>query len=158
MHSQQQPPFEEGRIQFGHYDHLDNFADPQKVAQIQSETEALVDQYATVSLPPKIQRPVCTLLKTLSDSAMANRSTSIHNHNFHPRSQRVNPPHRTFELELSEGKGGRKRYDLDDCYNCDQFYSRRFGFWKPSFRWDSHLVGIMAPAIVNSTSVYGRDF
>ena len=107
MHSQQQPPFEAGCIQFGHYDHLDNFADAQ-VVQIRSETEALVDQYATVSLPPKIQRPVCTPSRTWSDSAMANRSTSIHNHNFHPRSLRINPPTEHSSSSLAREKGVEK--------------------------------------------------
>lgn len=72
MHSQQQPPFEAGRVQFGHYDQLDSFADAQQVAQTGSEGEPLVDQYATVSLPPKIQRPVCTPSSTLSELPTAN--------------------------------------------------------------------------------------
>jgi hypothetical protein len=64
MHSHQQPLFEAGRMQFGHYDHLDNFADAHQAVQIESESDPLVDQYATVSLPPKIQRPVCTPSRT----------------------------------------------------------------------------------------------
>jgi hypothetical protein len=69
MHSQQQQPsFKVGRMQSGHYNHLD----AQKVAETGPQIEALVDQYATVSLPPKIQRPVGTPLRNLSDSAMAN--------------------------------------------------------------------------------------
>jgi hypothetical protein len=108
MHSQQQPPFEAGRTQFGHYDHLDNFADAQQVVQIGVESEPLVDQYAIVSLPPKIQRPVFTPSRTLSDSAMANRCTSTLNHNFPLHTRRSNPPIEYSSSSLAREKGVEK--------------------------------------------------
>jgi hypothetical protein len=108
MHSQQQPPFEAGCIQLGHYDYLGIFGDAQQVVQIGFYSEPLVDQYATVSLPPKIQRPVCNYSRTLSDSAMANPSTSILNHNFPPRTRRSNPPIEYSSSSLARLKGVEK--------------------------------------------------
>lgn len=57
IHSQQQLLSEEWHTPFGHSDHVHKFAGAQQVVQISIEGEPFVDEYATVSLPPKIQRP-----------------------------------------------------------------------------------------------------
>jgi hypothetical protein len=107
MYSHQQLSLEEGHYKFGHYDHLDSFADAQQVVQIGSDSQPLVDHGAvigTVSRPP-IQKPVYTPSRTLSP-AIANKApvsgTAI---STYEHDEVILPSN--IELEHSEGKRGR---------------------------------------------------
>jgi hypothetical protein len=106
MYSHQQLSLEEGHYKFGHYGHLDSFADAQQVVQIGPDSQPLVDHGAvigTVSRPP-IQKPVYTPSRTLSSAIthkapVSGTAISTHEHEV------ILPSN--IELEHSEGKRGR---------------------------------------------------